>query len=126
MTEIRRTLHGVKQAIRKRLGMGNDVQTYVKITLPTDTEVSVGPFVRTEFEEPCSECGEEGHYFHRYMETTGRTHGYRNRCHSCYRDVYGDNLEIPIPIDSPESAEQFVVYDAIDPRELSWPSEDDL
>lgn len=125
MTGLLETLHGVKQSIRKRLGMGNDVQTHVRLTLPTGTDVSVGPFVRTEFEKSCFVCGEKGRYFHAYMDATARFNVRRLRCHNCYTDVYGEREEIPIPIHSPEDADEVAVYDAINPRELSWPGDGD-
>lgn len=118
----------ITDTIRKRLGLGNDVQTSVRLHLPTEPEettVTVGPFVKTEFETPCADCGEDDRYFHEYWDQRGRFGTTRRlRCHDCYVDTYGERTEIPVPPrESGEIPDQSAVYDSIDPRDVLPPSE---
>lgn len=120
-----KSITDITDAIRKRLGLGNDVQTSVRLHLPTEPEettVTVGRFVKTEFETPCADCGEDDRYFHQYWDHRGRFGKTRKlRCHDCYVDVYGEQTETPLPSDSDETPNQSAVYDSIDPRD-AFPS----
>ena len=123
-------LESISRKIRKPFGrtFSRDQRTHVRLPLPEETSqdtVTVGPYVKTEFPVECSECGEEGHYFHQYTDATGIFTSRKLRCHDCHTEVYGEQKEIPMITDDGIDPTRSLVYGEIRPEDLFTEDPDD-